>query len=212
MITALTSAAAVSGLFAIAADWHERRHRSFYLLKPLTTVLILVIAALAPAESAIYRHWIVAGLLLSLAGDISLMFTHAGKRWFMAGLGAFLLAHLAFVAAFSQGIRVPQLPGWLALVAFYAAALLFVLLPRAGHLKIPVLLYGLVLAAMVFAAAARYEAAPGAPSLYALLGALLFLLSDSLLGIRRFIAAYRYAQALILSTYWAAIGLIAWSV
>lgn len=215
MITiALTAAAAVSALAAIAADWEERRHRSFFVLKPLTTLLIIAVAA-SIAWGGPYAQWVLAALVLSLVGDVFLMFgdgARASDRAFIAGLVSFLLAHLAFVAAFAQGLRAPELPGWLAAVVFYAVALLFVLLPRAGALKLPVLVYCLVLAAMVFAAAARHATLGDADSLRAVLGALLFMLSDSLLAWRRFGSRYRGAQALILSTYWGAIGLIAWSV
>jgi len=215
MITiALTGAAALSAVAAIAADWEERRHRSFFLLKPLTTLLVIGIAA-SIAWSGPYAQAVLAALALSLLGDVFLMYgdgARASDRAFVAGLASFLLAHLAFVWAFAQGLRAPDLPGWLAAVVFYAAALLFVLLPRAGALKLPVLVYCLVLAAMVFAAAARHETLGEPDSLRALLGALLFMVSDSLLGWRRFVGRYRAAQALILSTYWGAIGLIAWSV
>jgi len=221
MITiALSAAAAVSGVLAIAADWEERRHRALFVLKPLTTLLVIAVAASFSREGP-YAQAVLAALALSLCGDVFLMFdgrhragdgARAGDRAFVAGLACFLFAHLAFVFAFAQGLRSPELPGWLAAVVFYAAALLFVLLPRAGALKLPVLLYCLVLAAMVFAAAARHETLHDDYSLRALLGALLFALSDSLLGVRRFVRRFRYAQALILSTYWGAIGLIAWSV
>ena len=215
MITiALTAAAATSALAAIAADWEERRHRSFFVLKPLTTLLVIGIAASIAWEGA-YAKGVLVALSLSLFGDVFLMFgdgARASDRAFVAGLASFLLAHLAFVWAFAQGLGAPDLPGWLAAVVFYAGALLFVLLPRAGALKLPVLVYCLVLAAMVFAAAARHETLGDADSLRAMLGALLFMVSDSLLGWRRFVGRYRAAQALILSTYWGAIGLIAWSV
>src|SRR5688572_30407343 len=159
MITALSVAAAVSALLAIAADREGRRHRAFYVLKPLTTLLIVGIALAATAATPAYRHWIVAALLLSLVGDVCLMFTHgagaggADIRWFIAGLGSFLLAHGAFAAAFLQGVAAPDPPGWLAAVVFYAGGLLLVLLPRAGALKLPALVYCLALAAMVFTAA-----------------------------------------------------------
>lgn len=215
MITiALTGAAALSAVAAIAADWEERRHRSFFLLKPLTTLLVIGIAA-SIAWSGPYAQAVLAALALSLLGDVFLMYgdgARASDRAFVAGLASFLLAHLAFVWAFAQGLRAPDLPGWLAAVVFYAAALLFVLLPRAGALKLPVLVYCLVLAAMVFAAAARHQTLGDAASLRAVLGALLFMLSDSLLAWRRFGGRYRHAQALILSTYWGAIGLIAGSI
>lgn len=210
MISALIAASVTSAVLAIAADWEERRHAAFYFLKPLTTVLIFAIAATAPlanAGASIYQHWVLLALALSLAGDICLMFE--GNRWFSGGLSSFLLAHLAFVAAFLQGVHGVELPAWLAAIAVYAVVLLIILLPRAGALKLPVLLYSAVLAAMVFAAAARHTQFASIDSLRALIGALTFMLSDSLLGWRRFVGRYRGAQALILSTYWLAIGLIA---
>ena len=215
MITiALTAAAGASALAAIAADWDERRHRSFFVLKPLTTLLVTGVAA-SIAWTGPYAQWVLVALALSLCGDVFLMYGDGARsddRAFIAGLGSFLLAHLAFVVAFAHGLGAPTLPGWLAAVVFYAGAMLFVLLPRAGALKLPVLVYCLVLAAMVFAAAARHASLGDADSLRAVLGALLFMLSDSLLGWRRFVGRYRFAQAAILSTYWGAIGLIAWSV
>lgn len=210
---ALTVAAGVSAALAIAADWRDapaRRHRAFYALKPLTTMLVIGIALAAPQPATLYERWIVAALLLSLVGDVCLMFEGDGA--FVGGLGGFLLAHGAFAAAFLQGVPAPDPPAWLAIVVAYAAALMFVLLPRAGSLKLPVLVYGLALGAMVFTAAARHAAFGDADSRCALAGALLFMLSDSALGWRRFVGRFRHAQAVILSTYWAAIGLIAWSV
>ncbi len=209
-IIALSAAAVLAAVLAIIADWNERRHKSFYLLKPLTTLLIAGLAAAASPASVSYQNWILLALALSLAGDICLMFP--GPRWFVAGLGSFLLAHLAFVTAFLHNVTLIELPGWLAAVVLYAGVLLWVLLPRSGALKLPVLLYCAVLGAMVFAAAGRYESLATGKALAALGGALLFLLSDSLLGIRQFVRRYRHAQALILSTYWMAIGLIAGSV
>jgi uncharacterized membrane protein YhhN len=210
MLIALSCAAAVSAALAIAADWDERRHKSFYLLKPLTTLLIAGAAASASPAFPAYQQWVLLALTLSLSGDVCLMFK--GSRWFMAGLASFLLAHLAFVAAFLQNVTMAALPAWLAAVVVYAGGLLFVLLPRTGPLKLPVLIYCLVLAAMVFTAAARHEVLDSARTSLALGGALLFMLSDSLLGVRQFVRRYAFAQPLILSTYWLAIGLIAWSV
>ena len=210
MIPALTVAAALCALLAIAADWEEKRHRAFYALKPLTTILILAIALLAPAPSPEYQRFIAAALVLSLLGDICLMFK--GDGWFLGGLGSFFLAHFAFAAAFLRGVGTPDPPGWLAIVLVYAGVMLFVLLPRAGKLKVPVLIYCAVLAGMAFTASVRYTALHDARSFYAMLGALIFVVSDSALGFRQFVGKHRGAQALILSTYWTAIGLIAWSV
>lgn len=211
MINLFAIAAAASALLAIAAEGGARRHRAFYVLKPLTTLLILGMAASAqhPA-SPLYRELIVGALLLSTLGDICLMF--AGDRWFIGGLSSFLLAHLLFVGAFVQGLPAFAVPWPAWLVIPYGAVLLTYLLPRAGSLKVPVLVYCAAIFAMVIAAAARHAALDDAPSGCALIGAVLFVLSDSSLAIRQFRGPYPFAQPLILSTYWLAVGFIAASV
>jgi alkenylglycerophosphocholine/alkenylglycerophosphoethanolamine hydrolase len=102
-----------------------------------------------------------------------------------------------------------QVPLYAWLVVPYGATLLWFLLPHAGPLKAPVVVYCLVIAAMVLTAAARHAALPSPANLRALVGALLFLASDSALAFRQFRGPYPGAQALILSTYWLAVGLIA---
>ncbi|MDP9139389.1 MAG: lysoplasmalogenase [Pseudomonadota bacterium] len=205
MLQGLCAAAVLSAVLAIIADWNETRPKAFFLLKPLTTILIATIALQAP-ESA-YRGWILAGLLLSMVGDICLMFH--GNAAFIGGLSSFLLAHLVFMWAFVQGLQLSTVPWWAAVFVVYGIAFSLVLLPRAGSLKIPVLLYGAILMGMAVTAAIRYVSVGDASGGLALAGASLFVLSDSALGARKFIGTYRGAQGVILSTYWAAIGLIA---
>ena len=209
----LYGAAAVCAVLAIAADTsirgEERRYKAFYLLKPLTTALILAAAwTTSPASGPGYRLWVAGALALSLVGDACLMFE--GKLWFAAGLGSFLLAHLLFIAVFLDGVHLGLPPAWTGLVVLYGLGLSAWLLPRAGALKAPVALYCLVLLGMALAAARRWDLLGGPGPLLALFGALLFVASDSgALGVRKFGGVYRGAQALILSTYWLAIGLIA---
>ena len=74
------------------------------------------------------------------------------------------------------------------------------------------LVYGTVLMAMAAAAALRWTQLQSTAALLALVGALIFVVSDSALAVRQFNGRYRGAQPLILSTYWTAIGLIAASV
>jgi len=212
MITAaIFGAAAVSALLAIAADWEERRHPAFYLLKPLTTALILAAAlSLAPASGDGYRRCVVIALALSLVGDICLMFEGDGR--FAGGLSSFLLAHVGFIVAFLKGVDPGLPPAWTLLPLLYGLGLCAWLLPRAGSLRIPVALYCLVLLGMTLTAALRLHQLGGRPALLAVAGALLFVVSDSSLALRKFAGPYRGAQALILSTYWISIGLIASSV
>lgn len=239
--TGFAIAAAVSALMAIVADWNERRHFTFYVLKPLTTLFIIGLAATVPEGTA--RTLMLLALVLSLAGDICLMFagdtapsrsevgagagkldasrTHLltqdtvsaskGQGWFIGGLGSFLLAHLAFIPALLYGVDSPSLPLWSAGLVVWGLAFFAWLLPKTGPLKIAVLIYGTILLGMALAAIARWNVAPTESSQFALIGALLFVVSDSSLSIRKFVGPYYGAQALILSTYWAAIGLMAYS-
>jgi len=179
--------------------------RGVYLFKPLTTALILTFAITGDSAPA-YRFLISLGLLFSLAGDVFLMLP---KDRFVAGLVSFLAAHLLYVAAFRfGGVGFTWAPALL--YALYAAALLHVLLPRVGRLKVPVLVYALALTAMAWIAAERAIAGHPGGWLTAV-GAALFVVSDSALAINRFVRPFRAAQPLVLSTYFAAQALIAFS-
>ena len=205
--TGFAIAAGISALLAIVADWNERRHFTFYVLKPLTTLFIIGLAATVPEGTA--RTLMLLALVLSLAGDICLMFE--GQGWFMGGLGRFLLAHLTFIPELLYGVDSPSLPLWSAGLVVWGVAFFAWLLPNTGPLKIAVLIYGTILLGMALAAIARWHVAPNEASQFALIGALLFVVSDSSLSIRKFVGPYYGAQALILSTYWSAIGLMAYS-
>lgn len=204
-------AAALSAIAAIYCEERSQgRHPAFYLLKPLTTVLIIAAAMLAPEAEADYQRWICVALALSLCGDIALMFS--GDRAFLLGLGSFLLAHILFVVAFAgSGLVAPPLWSWMAVSA--GGLFLIWLLPRTGKLKIPVLIYVLALAGMSLVAAGRFDIRGGDRSaILAVAGALIFLLSDAALSVRQFHRSYPRAQFLILSSYFLAIGLLAASV
>ena len=74
-----------------------------YVFMPLTTLLILLLAATAPQSSSPRHQWsVVAGLLFSLAGDVCLMLP---KDLFLAGLLAFLVAHGCYLFAFTADCR-----------------------------------------------------------------------------------------------------------
>jgi len=209
MLTALTLAAALSALLAIAAEsGGTTRHKSFYVLKPLTTLLILGMALCGPEGD--YRTAVAIGLVLSMLGDICLMF--AGNAWFLGGLGSFLIAHFLFVWAYAEGLTSWGVPVWCWAGVVYGLAFFAWILPKTGSLKLPVLVYGTALLGMVFAASARWLATPNLGTALAMIGAFIFMVSDSALAVRQFNGAYRGAQPLILSTYWLAIGLIAVSV
>lgn len=202
----LLLAAGLSALGALQAVWGGDRPRRFLLLKPLTTVLILAWALGAPPSPR--RDLLGLGLALGLGGDLFLL--GRGDRPFLLGLGSFLLAHVAFVVAFLQGLPPGPPPVWaLTILAPMALALLVWLLPAAGRLRGAVVAYALVLVAMALAAAQAWSVRPGPATARALAGAALFLVSDGLLAADRFRGPLRKGQVLVLATYWGAIALLA---
>ena len=207
-IVALTGLAFASGALAILAEYRGQR-RVVYIFKPLTILLIIWIALSAEASHTLYKYLIVAGLLFSLAGDIFLMLP---SDRFIAGLVSFLIAHLFYIAAFTiDGGGRPVF--WTAIpFLIYGVVMLWVLVPRLGKMKVPVMVYMLVILLMVWQALNRFINTELAGSLYAFAGAALFAASDSFLALNRFRRPFRSAQFLILSTYFTAQWLIALSV
>ncbi|HEU4596473.1 MAG TPA: lysoplasmalogenase [Pyrinomonadaceae bacterium] len=206
--TLLSTLALVSAIHTIRAEYRGPRRR-VYLFKPLTVVLIILIALEGNFSSpTIYRYLIVAGLLCSLAGDVFLMLP---RDRFVEGLASFLVAHVLYIAAFSSGgVRAPSV--WVGvLLAAYGALMLRLLWPRLGKLRAAVLIYVLAILLMAWLASSRWLVMGEAGSLPAFLGALLFVASDSLLAWNRFQGGFRAAQAWVLGTYFAAQWLIALS-
>lgn len=146
------------------------------------------------------------GLLAGAVGDVCLALPDA----FLPGMIAFAIGHGLYVAAFLQWGRATAWP-LLAPVALYAAIGLWLMLPGAGALAIPLVIYVLVIAAMIWRAAAC-ALAPDDDRLLRwgpLAGALLFGFSDTLIGIHRFHQPLPGAAFVIILTYWMAQALFA---
>lgn len=167
------------------------------LSKPLPILALLL--WVGAANPSAYRRWILLGLGLSLLGDILLEWP---LNAFVPGLAAFLLAHVAYLVAYLGETR------RLAPLALVCAALpgigLFLLLDShgLGELRLPIALYSLTISSMLWRALARL-ATPISPSAWlAASGALLFMLSDSMIGISRFLDAFDGSGYAIMITYW----------
>ena len=209
MIYGLLSAGMVAALGAILADYRGR-WRVVYILRPAAMIAIFLAALLKPAlQSPRYRYFILAGLAVSLAGDVFMMLRN--KR-FVEGLSAFLIALLCYIAAFLNVTTVRADFGTVFPLFLYASIMITVLFPKLGRMKIPVGVYILVITIMAGLAIQRFVDIGGTSALRAFLGALLFVVSDSVLAINRFVRKFRAAQAVILSTYFAAQWLLALSV
>jgi uncharacterized membrane protein YhhN len=197
---------------AVLATWSEARGRKrvHYVTKPLTTVLIIAVAVLAAAPvPPVYKTLILAGLAFSLIGDAALMFP---EKLFSAGLVAFLIAQVLYIFAFKTPAG--QTVSFLTFLPFilYGLLMFFLLAPGLGPMKLPVLVYIGAITIMAGFAASRYVHLGGTRPLLAFIGAILFLISDSVLAYDRFAKKFPLARILVLGTYFPAQLLIALSV
>lgn len=165
-------------------------------------VPVLVLAAwVLRGASGGHARLVGAGLVLSALGDVLL---EVAPSWFVFGLGAFLLAHVAYVASFT--LDAPALAPLRALpFAFYGVGMLAILWPDLGDMAAPVALYTLAICTMLWRAAARVGSRGAALPLewIGVAGATSFALSDSLIALSRFHAPIEGVRAPILALYWA---------
>ncbi len=195
-----------SGALCIASAMGVLPPALAFVFKPLTTVLVIVHAWRRGAERPLQRRLVLAGLALSLAGDVFLLWPQQG---FLPGLVSFLLAHLAYIAAFCQPVRLAQRPLAYLPYAWIAGAVLWVLWPDVpAALRAPVLAYVVCLGAMA-AQAAVWWRVEGGRARWAAWGAALFMLSDALLAFNKFSAPLPASALWVLSSYWVAQWLIA---
>jgi uncharacterized membrane protein YhhN len=186
-------------LAAATLDWIAVRHDNRaleYVCKPATlATLTLAALALDPRDPAV-RAWFVVALLLSLVGDMLLMLP---GDLFAPGLGAFLLAHLAYIVGFVvDGVTPGALLVGLAVVTVVLVAIGWRLVNGVREtepaLAGPVTAYMIVISAMVVCAV-------GAGHPAAIVGAGLFYTSDALIGWNRFVREHEYGDLAIIVTY-----------
>ena len=178
-------AAAALYIYALATD----NALLGLVCKPVPVLALIAWMRSAPATP--YRRWITLGLGFSVLGDMLLAIP---ADLFVFGLAAFLCAHLAYLRAYYSQTRRAALPALL-LSAITGITLLGVLASHGlGPLLIPVAVYALAISAMLWRALACGGAAA--------MGACLFVFSDSLIGIDRFVSPFAAAPYLIILAYW----------
>ena len=191
-------------VFDLVAVSTQQEHLR-YFSKPGIVLMLAALLLSCVRAGSLMRTFILLALLFSWIGDISLMFTGRDPVFFMMGLAAFLVAHVFYIVFFNrikkrEGIK----PKWwlLIMVVFYYISLLTLLLPSLEEeMKIPVPIYGLVISFMLLLALHMpYGVHKTAGKLMAI-GALLFVISDSILAIDRFYHSFEYAGFVIMLTY-----------
>jgi uncharacterized membrane protein YhhN len=148
--------------------------------------------------------WVLFALIFSLAGDVLLMFQAMKEIFFLLGLASFLIAHIFYIIFFHHvRIRenVKSNPWLLVIVVVYYAALISWLSPFLGEMKLPVRIYGIVISIMFMLAMHMQSIKNKIAGNWMMWGALLFVISDSVLAINKFYQPFEAANVIIMLTY-----------
>ncbi len=202
-LLALTIISAVLDWVSVYKGWKKLE----YILKPLTMVFLFIWLFLSTNSLSGIALWFGIGISLSLAGDVFLMLP---KEQFIAGLVAFLLAHVAYMIGFNQTL--PPFNGmglvWAILLGIIAARLYKQIaagLAKQGKdsLQKPVFAYTAVITIMLLSALLTLSRPDWETNtaIVVSVGAALFMLSDAILAWNKFVQPIKNGRVMNMAAY-----------
>lgn len=170
--------------------------------KPMIMVTLIAYYFTASSTRSVVT---IAAMVASLAGDVLLM----NPDYFIGGLVAFLISHVLYIFSYRQHQDVenahPLSGVHRARLAFpillAGTGLVVILYPVLGALKIPVIIYATIITWMALTALFRYGRTTSRSFWLVFVGAALFMTSDSILAINKFLSPIDNAGFLIMVTY-----------
>lgn len=206
----------VTGVFS-GIILHERWFD--YIFKPLIMIslggMFFAETAGSNTRTKVFAGW---AFLFSLLGDTFLMFTGKNQLFFMAGLGSFLISQIGYIFLFQHSNKIAgiqswsflkQHPLWLFLCFLYGILIYYLLFPNLDVvLKVAVLIYMVALLGMSVMALNRKGTKPVKSFWFVFIGSLLFVISDSVIAINKFLQPVLFDGLIVMSTYMAAQFLI----
>jgi len=153
-----------------------------------------------------YYKLIILAFVFSLFGDVFLLWQSISDIFFVAGLASFLIAHLLYAFYFykssaktwtkNRTLIIIQFLMFLLVIGYYS-----LMYPGLGDLSIPVLFYVSTIGAMGILALNRYLQVSSKSFWYIFIGALSFILSDSIIGFNKFVDPITNASFYIMLFY-----------
>lgn len=170
----------------------------------IPVLMILFLLNLNPLITRLH-NFMFAGLFFSWAGDVILEFSQSNGNMFIFGLACFLLAHIMYLTVF---IITPG-NNWILSnrfylvipVIFYGIGLVFYLYDDLNNMRLPVIIYAIVILAMLTGAINRKEKVKKVSYYLVLAGAILFVISDSAIAVDKFSYHFESSPIVIMSTY-----------
>lgn len=153
------------------------------------------------------QNTLLAGLTFSWIGDVILLFTDLGEIYFIFGLVSFLIAHILYCILFNKQNKIRKkqnktifIIGSI-LIALYLIGMVSILMPHLGNLEIPVSVYASIISIMLLFAFNGLLVWEKPGNFLIFLGALFFVISDSILAVNKFYAPIPKSSFFIMLTY-----------
>jgi uncharacterized membrane protein YhhN len=185
-----------------------------YIAKPFILLWIAVYFLLNTHREP-HRWLVILAFFFSWIGDLLLMFSWKNELFFFSGIGGFFLSQITYILAFRKYRLTPgrsllsRQPLWLAMFVLILASIYWLIWPGLeGIMKPVVLIYAMSLVGMSVAAFNRYGLTGMRSFWITFSGSLLFMASDSLLAIFKFLNDIPHGGFLVMVTYIAAQYLI----
>ncbi|MBN2463673.1 MAG: lysoplasmalogenase [Dehalococcoidia bacterium] len=171
-----------------------------FVIKAIPAISLATLAFIAVYGSR--GKLLSASLLFCAVADVALEL-EAG-RYFIIGLGLFLIAHILFIITFSRDFKAQKsrIPVIIMLIV-YANMMAFVMTPYLKDMTIPVYIYLTAITLMAIFASLR-----ASKNDFTLYGAISFIVSDSIIAINKFMMPVPAADYLIMITYYLSLFLI----
>jgi uncharacterized membrane protein YhhN len=176
--------------------------------KPLLMLCLLIyfIQFSKNIRGTILRKSISAALFFSMLGDILFLF----PQLLLYGLGAFLMVHICYIIGFKLSQIRPFVIGKVDFIRLFfqnlpiyilSGVVYFLIHQNLNELKIPIVIYLLVLVTMVTTARERYRKTMPSSFWQVFIGAIIFLISDGIWALNHFFRSFEEARVLEMGTY-----------
>ncbi|WP_258543505.1 lysoplasmalogenase [Parvicella tangerina] len=186
-----------------------------FATKPLLMPTLLIWFYTEIKRKSKFKNIIAGSIVAAFFGDTFLMFVPYNDLFFLLGLGSFLIGQLLYGWGFIGNIKDSKKEGskpfnltlTIVFAAFYGGLMRFLypnlIKVEEGAFLIPVLIYGLAICFMGLTAGFRYNKVNHSSFLFAFLGAIIFVVSDTCIALDKFYfpGGFPYAQAIIMITY-----------
>ena len=176
-----------------------------WFLKPF--LLPFLILAVYLHERFSSKKILLTALTLSWIGDIILLFADKGELYFIGGLIAFLFSHIFYIVLFNKQLKIylkkSKIIYWIGItiIIIYLIGMMVLLMPNLGNLLLPVFVYAMTISIMLLFALKGFMNWHKPANSYILIGAIIFVASDSILAFDKFYAPIQYSSFFIMITY-----------